>query len=168
MAQNGKKILVYFLLIVIFLGTWKFLVLNEELRVAKKQIAGDKLLLGKIAAELEESRSQLAIVTEKLGSLEKDNSELRMAKKALEEKVADLQSQKQEIELKIRSLSGLRALIRQMKMDQELARKKLLGQIDAKKLQLGNRGLIVKEGRPNNKSLANIEVTVLSAESGSL
>jgi len=175
MGEKGKKILMYFLLVVIFLGGLRFFVMSEELKAANKLNEGNKKLLDKVSADLESSRIQLKELNEKISYLENANAELLREKEALEGKAGLRRgkAQKQFIDIKESTIDEFKKLICQIKIkiqeqkiQQALAKKQLLEELDAKKLELGNRGFIVKEGMPNNKSLSNIEVVVLSTELG--
>jgi|GEM_PF-2969485 len=176
MKENSKKVLIYFLLIVIFLGGLRFFVMSEELKSAKRLNEGNKKLIDRVTSELESSQVQIRELNEKIAYLENANAELLKEKEALENKTGlrKGQTQKQFIDIKESTIDEFKKLICQIKIkiheqriQEALAKRQLLEEMDAKKLELGNRGFIVKEGMPNNKSLSNIEVVVLSTKSGS-
>jgi len=174
MGEKGKKILIYFLLIIIFLGGLRFFVMSKELKAVNRLNEGNKKLLDRVTADLDSARIQIRELNEKISYLESANAQLLKEKQALENKTGlrKRETQKQFIDIKESTIDEFKKLIYEIKIKiheekikQALVKKKSLEEMDAKKLELGNRGFVIKDGAPNNKSLSNIEVVVLSAES---
>lgn len=123
--------------------------------------------------ELDSANNELIQVKQKLTILEQGNrklikskaklikskAELIKAKEELKNKVVVLEESKQVLESKLHSLPDLKKAIREVKVEinekkikeereKELEKEKLQKEFDRQKLLLGNRGLLIKNGKP--------------------
>ena len=132
--------------------------LQDELDVTQGQLATVK-------ENLEKTQNELNIVNQKLSTEQEDNGKLRQEKQDLEQKVSSLTQERDTLEARLHSLNELKAAIRQVKIEiheqkvQEfLARIKHQQELDAQKLQKGNKGFIVKDGKSLFTPKVDIEV----------
>lgn len=117
----------------------------------QKEFFATKNELDKVKIELDNTQKQLNDVNNKLAVTESNNAKLLDEKKALESKLHSLKELKE-------AIRGVKREMWQERYQQILAEKEIQKEIDTKKLAEGNRGFLLKEGKPTYKPVVRIEV----------
>ncbi len=187
MKPENRNVLIGFLSFVIIIGIWGFVVLNVDFGKAKKRLAETEQQVVAARQELVQERqekealqgqltevrknldatvSELREVKEKLATAEKDNTQLQQVKQELQQRIASLESEKQALEARLHSLKELKKAIRQVKIEihnKKVEQRALIRQqqkeLDARRLQTGNRGFLIRDGSSTYKPKVIIEVS---------
>lgn len=173
MKGNLKfTLLVVAILVTFFVLARKLIETRAELKRSHEQIAqqirekfeienelkGTQSKLARTEFDLRHSRHKLGFVDKKLRLVKNDNAELRRVKFSLKERIFLLEKEKEVMEARLHDLNELKKAIYEVKREirqQKIARQK---DLDARELELGNRGFIVKDGKPFTPPKVKIEV----------
>ena len=145
--------------------------LNEELGSARQTIETQSGSLQSLQHDLQDVQGKLEKTTAELASLQREHEQLRTQNSSLATKLDSVLTEKQQLEAKLSSLKELRLAIRdvQRKMWNERlaawrARVQALKQTDQERLALGNRGFLVRDGKPTLGTATTLRVHVLEPQ----
>ena len=139
--------------------------LSEELTGAHQTIEQQSSTMANIQQELKQLGDRLAQTTNELTALQQAHQQLQRSQ-------ASLLAEKQQLEAKLSSIQELKLAIRDVKRklrDERLAawqaHVEAMKAADQRRLALGNRGYLVRDGVPTVGARASLHVRVLEPQS---
>lgn len=146
--------------------------LNGELSTARQTVEGQAGQLASLQHELEEAEGRLERTVAELASLQREQERLRSQNSSLSMQLSALTAEKAKLEERLSSLKELRLAIRDVKRKiwqsrwaSFRARIEQLRHEDQDRLASGNRGYIIRDGKPTLSPAARLQVHVLEPQS---
>jgi chromosome segregation ATPase len=131
---------------------------DNELRIAakmdglKEYLEASKRRMAKLFTDLQESQKSIDDLDSKIALLKSENEALRTEKQSL---VQDNES----LKVKLNSIAELKKAMKELRGQINNVSKEIKKTIREEKLIEGNRGFLVKEGKPTYPAKVRIEVT---------
>ncbi|MDP3722344.1 MAG: hypothetical protein Q8R91_02470 [Candidatus Omnitrophota bacterium] len=145
--------------------------LQRELVEARQTIEGQAGDLQQAQQELAEAEQHLSHTKADLASLQREHDQVQQQNSSLLARLSSLTVEKQQLEARLSSIRELKLAIRQVndrlrheRLAAWRAHVETIRQQDQERLTSGNRGYLVRDGRPTLQSPTKLQVRVLEPQ----